>query len=96
MRTFTKTIKIGKESREVEFKSKGYGPGSAFHEAVSQKGAFRKTGGKVWEAKLVWIDNGKDAFLKTSETFLNRGGYKLVAFAEEAKTNHSQHNSAAH
>ena len=95
MTTFTKTIKIGKETREVEFYSKGRGPQDAFHDAVSQKGAFRKNGGKVWESELTWIDNGVDAgFLQTNECFLNRNGYRLVAFADQVKANHSQHNSA--
>ena len=95
METFTKQIKIGKETREVEFKANGYGPGDAFHEAVSERGAFRKNGGKVWEAPLVWIDNGEDQFLQNTKTFLNKSGYKLTGFADEAKANHSQHNSAA-
>ena len=60
-------------------------------------GAFRKrTGGKVWFGR-VWFFRQADGSYKAmrTETFLNRSGYPLVAWADQIAGNTtSQHNSA--
>jgi len=94
----TRTVKIRGEEREVTFTVITFENGSEMceHGSSSEDGAYSK-GGKVWYQNLRFINNcGRtDWTVSTNECFLNRNGYRLINWADNARGKFdSQHNSA--
>ncbi len=89
--TFTRTVKIGNETREVQFRK--VSEDHYLATAADTKGIFVKgPGGKHWTRPLIWHCE-KDCLLR-NEVILNRNGYRLIGFAKGDDSNASNHNSA--
>ena len=65
-------------------------------ESACNVGIYKKHGNnKQWIGKITFYKQTDGSFkAQFNEVFLNRSGYKLVAFNSESCNNISQHNSA--
>ena len=96
IRTETRDVTIRGETRPVTFTVCTFEDGRQVCATSDTEGAFSK-GGKVWFTKLDFITNcGRtDWTVRTNETFLNRNGYRLIDWADNARGKaDSKHNSA--
>ena len=94
----TRTVTLRGESREVTFTVTTFEDGREvnFNGDCDAEGAYSK-GGKVWYTALSFVNNcGRtDWTVRTNEVFLNRNGYRLIDWADNARGKFdSQHNSA--
>lgn len=93
----TLSATIAGETREVACKGHIFEGQTAPRNMISVEcvGAFRKNGGKVWTSGITfWAQPDGSWKLARNEVFLNRNGYSLVAWADKATKNQSEHNSA--
>ena len=86
-------LTIGGQTRDVEVRDvRGNGER---YDSLLPIGAYQKNGGKVWPGKVIfWRQQDGSYRHSLVETFLNRSGYRLIAWADQIGSSASNHNSA--
>jgi hypothetical protein len=92
MERVMKQVTIKGETREVEFVNIGH-----YLLSVRPVGLFQKRPGqKLWPHSIsLWPQPDGSFHLSQAESILNRSGYRLIGWADQATGNLSEHNSAA-